>query len=561
MDKKEKKPQKKQRIIAIVLAVVVLVTTLASTFASTVLAADGAKKPSATATITPKKGKEDKEEMDSEQAAIFESIMKGLSKFDYQVYEWPEKLTVGKLSFDIAEALYTMYGNKSKDKPVLWNDSTIKEEMQDFYSTTDWHKFTGMHETIEISNFCKAILTEEVKAYEELLDKAASDNGISVYKEIFKALAQARFNEHKKDYEKLKSDKKIKGKGDDPFDLFHIDGSWIDGGRTPIEEIKENSGKVKFNVQQSIDIAAKALADIIKDAAMPSPYSTDTLMGTVQSFEYGGASNSIRARYDSSSSKLSDYTGFISFEQFFETEIIKFEGSEAGKNESEKEEVDKDKIIEKYAKVISHNKQRPSSDHEVYGKYKYSDQRFYQKVFENYRCSGGGTIDYGQLPPDMADILRKCMKNWDSRVTKERREIIQQGVLLYGVTYSMDSRNAPSIEKPQFLDCSSFVGQCYWRAGILDRSAVHWCTGNFSSNFQQINESELIPGDIAQKIWNPGGSGASEHIGIYIGQIGGTKYFLHCASSSGGINGKEPGKGVRIDSYGGFKAFGRCKTL
>ena len=87
--------------------------------------------------------------------------------------------------------------------------------------------------------------------------------------------------------------KKSKAKEIDPFDLFHIDGSWIDGGRSPIEEIKENSGKVKFNVRQSIDIAAKALADIIKDAAMPSPYSTtDTLIGC-QSFEYGGASNSI----------------------------------------------------------------------------------------------------------------------------------------------------------------------------------------------------------------------------------------------------------------------------
>ena len=111
---------------------------------------------------------------------------------------------------------------------------------------------------------------------------------------------------------------------------------------------------------------------------------------------------------------------------------------------------------------------------DYYGEYKYSDQFFYQKVFENYTCTGGGSMDYGELPEEMKEILRKCMRTWDSRVTKERREIIQQGVLLYGVTYSMDARNSPSYENPKYLDCSSFVGQCYWRSKVATQGrAVH----------------------------------------------------------------------------------------
>lgn len=161
------------------------------------------------------------------------------------------------------------------------------------------------------------------------------------------------------------------------------------------------------------------------------------------------------------------------------------------------------------------------------------------------------------------------MKTWGSKVTKERREIIQQGVLLYGVTYSMGDngeppRNSPSIENPKYLDCSSFTGQCYWRAGVLGKEAVDWTTGSFSSNFHQIQESELIPGDIGQLSWNPGGSGPTEHIGIYIGTVNGTKYWIHCTGHSPEAPGeKHPvGKGIVVnDGNGSFHYYGRCPSL
>lgn len=591
MKNKEKKPLKKQRVVAIVLAVVMVIATLASTFVAVVYAAEGSEEstvPQVTPGVTPGVTTKPKET----ETKTKENIMKGFSNFTYKSYEWPNNLTVGKIAFDIVEDVYNISTGK-KNKLILWNDKPMKESMLHFYNNTDWHQFSGMQETVELTNICSAVLTEEVAQYAPLMDYAAEINGIGVYKEIFKAIAQARFNEHEDLYKMLDKNGSIKGVGTDQFDLFHIDGSWIDGGHNPVEEEKgleqnkENNildrpfeeiyTMNKFSVQQSIDIAAKAFADIVKEAVFPSPYNTDDLMGAVQSFEFGGQSNSIKSQYMSSPSKLSGVTGFVIFDYYLNSEVSKLKAEAEkeynngdGKDEpfdSDNVDIDYDEIIEKYAKVIAHNEKRTEED--KYGKYKYSDQKFYQKVFENYRCAGGGNIEMGQLPEEMKEILRQCMKGWDSRVTKERMAIIEAGCSLYGVTYAYNNeghpndppRNSPSVENPLYLDCSSFVGQCYWRANILDKSATGWATGTFAANFQQIDEGQLIPGDIAQITWTPGGSGINEHIGIYIGKIGDTKYYIHCASSSGGINGRDPGKGVRIDSFPGFIYFGKHPDL
>lgn len=599
------KKQKKilNKFTAVVTAMTMLLTTIASGFATPVYTYavnnKGGSKSSSNATITKKPTATPV--LTKEEKSAMESLMTGLSTFRYKVYEWPDSLTVGGLAFSIGENLYTMRNNKSKQK-VLWTDEEITNEMKDFYSTTDWTKFQGMQETVEISNYCSAILSDEVKAYEELMDAAAKEKGFYTYKEIFKAIAQARFNENKKEYSYRKSSKKykIEGKGTDEFDLFHIDGSWIDGGNTPVggaksptatprpsatatptpipgvtsepliatptpmpesgessSEKKYNNKKRNYTVQESIDIAADAFASILEDAVYPSPYDTNSLISVVEGFEFGGKSNAIKSQYSSSPSKLKNTNGFISFEAYCDKKSLAGDSSE-----SEDKEIDYDKIIEAYAKVIAHNKKRGASDKDTYGPYKYSDQKFYSKVFENYKCSGGGTIDYGNLPEDMKEILRQCMQTWDSRVTKERREIIQQGVLLYGVTYSMDARNSPSYESPKYLDCSSFVGQCYWKSGVATqgKAAADWCTPDNSSNFKEISESELIPGDIGQKCW-PGNAGGADHVGIYIGTVNGTKYWLHCTGGyTDGVY-HAPGKGIKINNYNGFQHFGRYPGL
>lgn len=592
------------KITALVMAFVLSFVTLASTDSiQQAYAKGGSKEPSAsitpTPTPTPKLSKQEK--------AALESIMPGLSKFKFEGYEWPESLTVGGLAFSIAESLYTMRNSKNHKKTVLWNDEEITNEMKNFYSTTDWTKFEGMQETVQISNSCEAILSEEVQQYEKLLDAAAEENGFKIYKEIFKAIAQARFNENKKEYERKKAKGKIKGKGTDKFDLFHIDGSWIDGGDTPVGKAKaatptpmpsvtvtpspdpskapseilissptpmpatddkspdeKNYDKENYTVQESINLAAEAFASILQNAVYPSPYDTNDLISVVQGFEFGGSSNAIKNQYNSSSVKLDGINGFIAFAEYCDKKSLS-----GNKSESEtSEETDYDKIIESYAKVIADNKTRyknpldeDDNDYGTYGKYKYSDQKFYSKVFENYRCSGGGSIDYGNLPDDMKEILRQCMQTWDSRVTKERRAIIQNGILLYGVTYSMDYART-DIKNPKYLDCSSFVGQCYWRSGVATQGsdAAYWSTPTISGVFTEISESQLIPGDIGQKCW-PGQAYGADHVGIYIGTVNGTRYWLHCTGGTTDGVYHAPGKGVKINNYGGFLHYGRYPGL
>lgn len=590
------------KITALVMAFVLSFVTLASTDSiQQAYAKGGSKEPSAniTPTPTPKLSKQEK--------VALESIMPGLSKFKFEGYEWPESLTVGGLAFSIAESLYTMRNSKNHKKTVLWNDEEITNEMKNFYSTTDWTKFEGMQETVQISNSCEAILSEEVQQYEKLLDAAAEENGFKIYKEIFKAIAQARFNENKKEYERKKAKGKIKGKGTDKFDLFHIDGSWIDGGDTPVGKAKaatptpmpsvtvtpspdpskapseilissptpmpatddkspdeKNYDKENYTVQESINLAAEAFASILQNAVYPSPYDTNDLISVVQGFEFGGSSNAIKNQYNSSSVKLDGINGFIAFAEYCDKKSLS-----GNKSESEtSEETDYDKIIESYAKVIADNKTRyknpldeDDNDYGTYGKYKYSDQKFYSKVFENYRCSGGGSIDYGNLPDDMKEILRQCMQTWDSRVTKERRAIIQNGILLYGVTYSMDYART-DIKNPKYLDCSSFVGQCYWRSGVATQGsdAAYWSTPTISDVFTEISESQLIPGDIGQKCW-PGQAYGADHVGIYIGTVNGTRYWLHCTGGTTDGVYHAPGKGVKINNYGGFLHYGRYPGL
>lgn len=571
-----------------------------------------------------------------------ESIMTGLSTFDFKAYKWPSSLNIGTLAYSMADSLYKMRKSESK-KTRLWdNDDDITKDMKNFYSSTNWNNFEGMYETIEISNSCQAILTEEVKQYEELLDAAAAKYGFTPYKEIFKAMAQARFNEYKDDYEeakatngnKLKKTTTVKvtvkdkdGKKTDKeetkevevanenfrYDLFHIDGSWLarveNGDKTPVgaavaptatpeptpipwtyisgtpvpppptpwpERDDETPSQKKwhrengssYTVADSIDIAAQAFAKIIEDAGYPSPYSTDTLMSAVQGFEFGGDSDQIQKRYRASSTKPTGFSDFVTFTEYCDQQAMTMKKEDSDSNSSSsnnnnEEDVDYDAIIAKYANAIAYGEKRQDDGAHgdtKHGDYKYSDQFFYEKVFANYTCSGGGSIDLGNLPDDLKQILKECMKTWDSRVTKERREIIQQGILLYGVKYGSDGanghyKNTPSVDNPQYLDCSSFVAQAYWRAGILTRNdAATWFTGTFCENFDHLSSAdELIPGDTGQKSWSSGG-GPTEHIGIYIGTVNGTRYWLHCTSGSGF-------SGITINDYGRFTEFGRCKTL
>lgn len=586
--KKQKQNKHRERLIAGVVAIIlVLALILTSIAASRVPVYAAGASTTGTSTVKSKANKSGQKKatptpttMPKKEKKTLEKIMKGLSTFHYKAYEWAG-LTVGGMPFALAEGIYNIsdLNTDGTKTPIFWKNEDTESEMKDFYSSTNWNEFEGMYETVELSNSCEAVLSDEVAKYEDLMDKAAEDNGFKTYKEIFKAIAQARFNEHKDEYEAMKKD--IKGEGSDKFDLFHINGSWLadtsNGDVTPVSSKANVSPKDeygederlnlankkkeagKYTVQESIDAAAKAFANMVEEAVYPSPYNTDSLICVVQGFEFGGSSKAIKNQYNRSPLKLDEETGFVTF-----TDYCNNKASSSKNQSAEKEEVDYDSIIEAYAKVIAHGEERANADDEN-GKYKYSDQKFYQKVFENYKCSGGGSgnLDMGQLPDDMKEILKKCMATWDSKVTKERREIIQQGVMLYGVTYDMNARNSPSYESPKYLDCSSFVGQCYWRSGVAAKegqSAADWATPSISSTFTEISESQLIPGDVGQKHW-PGNAGGEDHVGIYIGTVNGTKYWLHCTGGyTDGIY-HAPGKAIKINNYSGFAHFGRYPGL
>ena len=102
-------------------------------------------------------------------------------------------LTVGGMPFALAEGIYNIsdLNTDGTKTPIFWKNEDTESEMKDFYSSTNWNEFEGMYETVELSNSCEAVLSDEVAKYEDLMDKAAEDNGFKTYKEIFKAIAQA----------------------------------------------------------------------------------------------------------------------------------------------------------------------------------------------------------------------------------------------------------------------------------------------------------------------------------------------------------------------------------
>lgn len=511
-----------------------------------------------------------------------DEIMEGLSSFKQEKFAGVKTLELEEMVFSVIEMIY---GEKINNDNVWWSREK-QEDVKNIYSMTDWNKFIGMYETVELTAGAKALLTEEVRQYESLLDMAAEEFGFKAYKELFKAIAQARFNENKLLYQKSKKKGVILGNGSDRYDLFAIDGSWLvdstTGGKTPVGAVKapiptptptpvptipplidEETGEIiefepikgtptpmpsapissdaKFTVKESINIAANAFAGILQDACWPSPYEKDVLVGVVEGFEFGGDSGSIRERILAYKQSLPGYKGFISFPTYYNIQ---------------KENTEIKTIIDNYAKIVAHGKTRSSS--EAYGKYRYSDQKFYEKVFEVYETSGSTDMDFGQIPSNEAEILKGCMQSWGSEVTAERQDLIQQGVLLYGVKYSMDLRNSPSYQNPKYLDCSSFVGQCFWRAKVAGTEAVHWCTGDYiGGQFHSISHDQLIPGDVG--LINTIGAGGSNHVGIYIGNYNGKDYFMHC-STGVGIGGNYI-DGVRISTYSAFKNFYRHNSL
>ena len=93
------------------------------------------------------------------------------------------------------------------------------------------------------------------------------------------------------------------------------------------------------------------------------------------------------------------------------------------------------------------------------------------------------------------------------------------------------------------------------------QAAADWYTGSISNVFQElIHKEDIIPGDIGQKCW-PGNLGGADHVGIYIGEVDGTKYWMHCTGGTTDGVYHAPGKGIKINSYSGFAHYARYPGL
>lgn len=174
--------------------------------------------------------------------------------------------------------------------------------------------------------------------------------------------------------------------------------------------------------------------------------------------------------------------------------------------------------------------------------------------------SGNIKVDTSGIREDVAKYLEKLKQGWDSKVTQERVNVIMKGATRIGKsTYSQDynlGRGSTSDEARVF-DCSSFVGWSFYKAGFEDVSCSSTTATftTYSDRFVQISIDELIPGDLGLNNSSAAGGNAN-HVGIYVGDVDGTKMFMHCSSSQ--ITNPFPvNNGARISTYPKFQVFYR----
>lgn len=188
---------------------------------------------------------------------------------------------------------------------------------------------------------------------------------------------------------------------------------------------------------------------------------------------------------------------------------------------------------------------------------RYGDVDYVEHVLQYYNTVGSYNTD-GIANEEALNVLETLQESWSSDMDSRRGAVISKGASLIGkVSYDMFGEDTRSgVDNPRTLDCSSFVAWAFHKSGFTD-VPYSSTTGTFvsSSNFVQIQVSELIPGDIG--LINMIASGGSNHVGIYAGRdSNGTTMWLHCTShaSSGCAT---VVTGPRISYYSAFQIFYR----
>lgn len=223
---------------------------------------------------------------------------------------------------------YATDGNK------VWWCRNNKEMALLEYKVSDWTKFSGLDVSLRADTKIEAKLSDEIKKYEEELEAAAKEYGFEAYVELFKALAEQRHYDGKKD------------------DIFNMSGT----------SLNPNPDKT-LSRADSIELAAElfsacitATTKIDKSAIPPAPSDVDGLRVILQAFEF-------------------ESDGFVDY--------CKGEYSE-------------DKALE-YAKTKSGNKERTDANEiQQKGKWDFKDQKYPPKVLQFYHVFGssGGIGTY-----------------------------------------------------------------------------------------------------------------------------------------------------------------------
>lgn len=223
---------------------------------------------------------------------------------------------------------YATDGNK------VWWCRNNKEMALLEYKVSDWTKFSGLDVSLRADTKIEAKLSDEIKKYEEELEAAAKEYGFEAYVELFKALAEQRHYDGKKD------------------DIFDMSGT----------SLNPNPDKT-LSRADSIELAVElfsacitATTKIDKSAIPPAPSDVDGLRVILQAFEF-------------------ESDGFVDY--------CKGEYSE-------------DKALE-YAKTKSGNKERTDANEiQQKGKWDFKDQKYPPKVLQFYHVLGssGGIGTY-----------------------------------------------------------------------------------------------------------------------------------------------------------------------
>lgn len=223
---------------------------------------------------------------------------------------------------------YATDGNK------VWWCRNNKEMALLEYKVSDWTKFSGLDVSLRADTKIEAKLSDEIKKYEKELEAAAKEYGFEAYVELFKALAEQRHYDGKKD------------------DIFNMSGT----------SLNPNPDKT-LSRADSIELAAElfsacitATTKIDKSAIPPAPSDVDGLRVILQAFEF-------------------ESDGFVDY--------CKGEYSE-------------DKTLE-YAKTKSGNKERTDANEiQQKGKWDFKDQKYPPKVLQFYHVLGssGGIGTY-----------------------------------------------------------------------------------------------------------------------------------------------------------------------